>query len=89
MSVARNVLCSDGNPDKLDPPRRGSATRMTSPERIQAAFAHREGDRVPLFEISIAADTASEMLGRQALTGMTYLRYREAEAWMQGPGGAW
>ena len=41
---------------------------------------------MPLFEISIAADTASEMLGRQALTGMTYLRYREAEAWMQGPG---
>ncbi len=58
---------------------------MTSPERIEAAFAHREGDRVPLFEMSIAADTASEMLGRQALTGMTYLRYREAAAWMIGP----
>jgi len=58
---------------------------MTSRERIQAAFAHREGDRVPLFEMSIAADTASEILGGQALTGMTYLRYREAAAWMRGP----
>jgi len=57
---------------------------MTSRERIRAAFAHREGDRVPLFEQSVASDVASEILGRQAYTGTTYLHYQEAAAWMQG-----
>jgi len=57
---------------------------MTPKERIRAAFDHREGDRVPLFEQSVASDVASEILGREAFTGTTYLHYQEAAAWMQG-----
>jgi uroporphyrinogen decarboxylase len=57
---------------------------MNSKERIAAAFAHREGDRVPIFEQSVASDTASEILGREAFTGTTYMHYQEAAAWMQG-----
>jgi len=58
--------------------------RLTSGERIRAAFAHREGDRVPVFEQSVASDVASEILGREAFTGTTYLHYQEAVAWMRG-----
>lgn len=57
---------------------------MNSRDRIQAAFEHREGDRVPLFEQSVASDVASEILGYEAFTGTTYLHYQEAAAWMQG-----
>jgi len=57
---------------------------VTGKERIRAAFEHREGDRVPLFEQSVASDVACEILGREAFTGTTYLHYQEAVAWMQG-----
>jgi hypothetical protein len=57
---------------------------MTHKERIRAAFEHREADRVPLFEQSVASDVASEILGREAYTGTTYLHYQEACAWMRG-----
>ncbi len=57
---------------------------MTHKERIRAAFEHREGDRVPIFEQSVASDVASEILGREAFTGTTYLHYQEAVAWMRG-----
>jgi len=53
-------------------------------QRILDAYAHRESDRVPLFEQSIASDVASEILGREAFTGTTYLHYQEACAWAQG-----
>lgn len=52
--------------------------------RIVDAFEHREGDGIPLFEQSIASDVASEILGRPAYSGTTYLHYQEACAWMQG-----
>jgi hypothetical protein len=42
---------------------------MTSKERVVNAFRHREPDRVPLFEIEINSPQASELLGREALTG--------------------
>jgi len=57
---------------------------VTGRERIRAAFAHRESDRVPVFEQSVASDVASEILSREAFTGTTYLHYQEAVAWMQG-----
>ncbi len=57
---------------------------MTGKDRIEAAFAHREADRVPCFEQAIASDVASAILGRRAYTGATMLHYEEAVAWMQG-----
>jgi len=58
--------------------------RFSHKQRALAAFAHREADRVPLFEQSIASDVASRILGRDACTGTTFLHYQEACAWMQG-----
>ena len=58
--------------------------QVTGRDRIRAAFSHRESDRVPVFEQSVASDVASEILGRQAFTGTTYLHYQETVAWMQG-----
>ncbi|RME86362.1 MAG: hypothetical protein D6775_00335, partial [Caldilineae bacterium] len=42
---------------------------MTGRERARLAFAHREPDRVPLFELSIDNPTASYVLGREAWCG--------------------
>lgn len=42
---------------------------MNSKERVQLAFAHREADRVPLFELTIDNPTASHVLGRDTLCG--------------------
>ena len=53
-------------------------------DRIRAAFEHRELDRIPVSEQSVASDVASEILGREAFTGTTYLHYQEAAAWMAG-----
>lgn len=39
---------------------------------------------MPLFEQAVASDVASELLGREAFTGATYLHYQEAAAWMRG-----
>ncbi|MBI2302680.1 MAG: hypothetical protein HYU66_27555 [Armatimonadetes bacterium] len=57
---------------------------MTGPERVAAAFDHREPDRVPWFEQAFASDVASALLGRPACTGCTMLHYEEAAAWMRG-----
>ena len=57
---------------------------MTGRERILAAFQCGPTDRVPIFEQSVASDVASEILGRDAFTGTTYLHYQEAVAWMRG-----
>ncbi len=57
---------------------------MTGRERIAAAFAHREPDRLPVFEQAFASDVASALLGREAYTGATMLQYQEAAAWMRG-----
>lgn len=56
----------------------------THKQRVRDAYEHRESDCVPLFEQSIASDVASEILGRPACTGTTYLHYQEACAWMRG-----
>jgi hypothetical protein len=37
---------------------------MTSRERIEAAFAHREPDRTPLFEYVLLSPAADQLLGR-------------------------
>lgn len=42
---------------------------MNSRERVQCAFAHREPDRVPLFELTIDNPTAAHVLGRDTLCG--------------------
>lgn len=57
---------------------------MTGRERVDLAFAHREPDRVPCYEQSIASDVSSAILGREAFTGTTMLHYQEAAAWMRG-----
>ena len=42
---------------------------MNSKERICSTFAHREPDRVPVFELNIDSPVASEILGRPAVSG--------------------
>ena len=42
---------------------------MTGKERVQQAFAHREADRVPIFELTIDNPTAAAVLGRDNLCG--------------------
>jgi hypothetical protein len=44
-------------------------TDMNSRDRVRASFAHREPDRVPLFELSIDADPASALMGREMWVG--------------------
>ncbi len=66
------------------PPRNPPPTASPEKQRIRAAFDHRQTDRVPCFEQSIASDVASEIFGREAFTGTTYVHYQEARAWMDG-----
>lgn len=42
---------------------------MNSKERVALAFAHREADRVPIFELTIDNPTAEHVLGRRSLGG--------------------
>jgi hypothetical protein len=42
---------------------------MISKERVKRAFAHREPDRVPIFELTIDNPTAEHVLGRPNLCG--------------------
>lgn len=42
---------------------------MNSKERVALAFAHREADRAPLFELTIDNPTAERVLGRRSLGG--------------------
>ena len=42
---------------------------MNSKERVRTAFQHREADRVPVGELHIMSGAASEILGREAITG--------------------
>ncbi len=42
---------------------------MNSKERVRTTFQHREPDRVPVTELYINSPAASDILGRQALTG--------------------
>lgn len=42
---------------------------MNSKERVALAFAHREADRVPIFELTIDNPTAAHVLGRRSLGG--------------------
>jgi hypothetical protein len=55
---------------------------MNGRERARLAFAHREADRVPLFELTIDNPTAAHVLGRPTLCGfggtVRGLRYHQA-----------
>ncbi|RJP75565.1 MAG: hypothetical protein C4532_00265 [Candidatus Abyssobacteria bacterium SURF_17] len=42
---------------------------MTSKERVRTAVAHRESDRIPVFELSINSPVASDIMGRQMYVG--------------------
>lgn len=42
---------------------------MTSKERVLTAFSHKEADCVPVGEMHIMSPIASELLGREAITG--------------------
>ena len=42
---------------------------MNGKERAKLAFAHKEADRVPLFELTIDNPTAAQVLGRETLCG--------------------
>jgi uroporphyrinogen decarboxylase len=53
---------------------------MTSRERVQAAFRHQEPDRVPVFEQTVCARIASEIMGRRMRTGGGRIRWEETAA---------
>jgi len=52
--------------------------------RVQAVFAGRWPDRVPICEQAFASSAASALLGREILTGGPELHYREALAGARG-----
>jgi len=59
---------------------------LSSKERVRRAFAHQEGDRVPIAEIEINSRQASQVLGRPAFTGVGgefYAKWK-AEMLIQG-----
>ena len=58
---------------------------MTSRERVAAAFAKRDTDKVPVCHISFSSAVASELLGREAHVGFGIQEWREARARWQGP----
>ena len=64
--------------------KRMNLNQYTGKERVLLAFQHKEGDRVPIYEQSIASDVASKILGKEVYTGGTSLHYEEAKAWMSG-----
>lgn len=58
---------------------------MLPKERVQAAFAHRPSDKVPIYQAGFSSYAASLVLGREAYTGGGIQQYREARALWQGP----
>lgn len=67
---------------------------MNSKERVALAFAHREADRAPIFELTIDNPTAERVLGRRSLGGFggwarglmqnqALIEGRYAEFWQQ------
>jgi len=57
---------------------------LTSRERIRTALKFQEPDRVPFFEQGIDSKTASEILGREAITGGGNARWLGMVAGSQG-----
>ncbi|HIE50700.1 MAG TPA: hypothetical protein EYP85_02985 [Armatimonadetes bacterium] len=57
---------------------------MSPRERVEAAFAHRETDRVPIHHIGFSARAASILLGREAYVGGGIQQWREAQALWEG-----
>lgn len=57
---------------------------MTSKERVQTAFEHREPDRVPMGELHIMPHVSSEILGREAVTGEGKMFYQRARLLAKG-----
>lgn len=56
---------------------------MTNRQRFLAAFEGK-AQQVPVWEQAFASDVASELLGREAFTGSTYLHYQQAVASLRG-----
>jgi hypothetical protein len=57
---------------------------MTHRQRIEAAFAGRPTDRVPIFDQTVFSNVASAALGRPLDVGGGQLRYREVCSWLGG-----
>jgi hypothetical protein len=53
-------------------------------KRIHQVFNGLKPDRIPICEQVFSLSVASEIMGKEMLTGGTELHYREACAWMQG-----
>ncbi len=53
---------------------------MTARERVQGAFRHEEPDRVPVYEQTVCARIASEIMGRPMRTGGGRIRWEETAA---------
>jgi hypothetical protein len=60
--------CSQ-RPGRSGPVKKGGQGLLNSKERVRLAFAHREPDRVPIFELTIDNPTAEYVLGRRNLCG--------------------
>ena len=58
---------------------------MKPKERVDAAFEHREVDRVPVHHIGFCSQVASDLLGREAFVGGGIQRWREATSLWNGP----
>jgi len=57
---------------------------MTSKERIEAAFAHQEPDKIPIHHIGFSSEVASALLGREAYVGGGIQQWREVRALWEG-----
>lgn len=58
--------------------------QMTGKERVEAAFAHRPCDQVPLYMGSMSSRVASMVLGREAHVGGGVQQWREVKALWEG-----
>lgn len=57
---------------------------MTGKERVEAIFAHKPTDKVPIYMGNISSRVASRVLGREAYVGGGAMRWREACALWEG-----
>lgn len=58
---------------------------MTARERILTTLKFEEPDRVPFFDQGVASNVASDILGREAITGGGNARWQSMVAGWQGP----
>ena len=79
---AANVRGPETRGNTTDKP--GMEENMTSKERVFAAFAEQETDKVPVCHISCSSGVASALLGREAYVGFGIQQWREATALWNG-----